>query len=167
MSGQLVFPGMASLTRPSWQPCIATLERIKSYLRGFEAHGRSLHAQRKYIADKLSMCVRNLARYFAWMEAHGWLETIQRCARTAIRKVSLIQRVEKQECPLSVPSKEANPEAKTVLRRQGRSPLVLIRNVYKRFAPLRTAKAITEHLDEVWEGAMKLREASLKLRGWA
>lgn len=131
MSGQLVFPGMASLTRQSWQPCIRTLERVKSYLRGFESHGRELHATMEYMADKLGMCPRNLSRYFAWLGAHGWLETIQRCARTAIRKVSLIQRVEKQECPISVRSKEATPEAKTLQRRQGFSPLVLIRNVYK------------------------------------
>lgn len=82
---QLCFEGMY---RPAeWNPVPGTLARVKRYFEGYQANDREIFAQRSYIADKLSMSVRTLARYLAFLRDVGWMKTIQRKARRAIRKV--------------------------------------------------------------------------------
>src|SRR5579864_2278807 len=81
--------GCEALVAPAWQPQPHILARVQSYLKGFAAHGRQIYARRHKIAAKLSMKLRTLARYLAWLTEIGWLTTVKRTPRTVIRVVSL------------------------------------------------------------------------------
>lgn len=82
----MCFPGME---RPaeSWHPVAATLARVKRYFEGYQANDRQIFAKRQYIADRLGMHVRTLARYIQFLRDTRWMETVRRKAHTAIRKV--------------------------------------------------------------------------------
>lgn len=71
-----------------WNPRPHTLAKLKSYLAGFQAHSRAIYAKRRYIAARIGIGVRTLSRYLAYLHDVGWIATIQRTARTAIRKIS-------------------------------------------------------------------------------
>ncbi len=103
---QGVLPGMEALFRPAWSPQPHILASVQNYLRGFAAHGKAIYARRKHIAAKLGIAVRTLARYLAHLHDVGWLETVKRTARTAIRKVA----ESKVLRPFSGPSIEVTPE---------------------------------------------------------
>lgn len=86
MSGQGRLTGLDEFwASEPWQPNPHTLAKLKSFLMGFEAHGRPIYCKRKYIAARIGIAVRTLARYLRYLR--GWLDTIKRTPRTAIRKV--------------------------------------------------------------------------------
>lgn len=73
---------------PAWKPRPHLLESIKSYFNGYPAHGKDIYAKRKYIAKKLGISIRTLARYLAYLAEIGWMETAWRTPRTAVRRVA-------------------------------------------------------------------------------
>ncbi len=98
-----------------WKPRPAMLAKVKSYFEGYLANRRDIYARRKHIAEKLGVSIRTLARYLAWLAAEGWIETIKRTARTAIRKVLSVQLVSSTPVPSSVPPIEGKPLGTKVL----------------------------------------------------
>jgi len=117
-----------------WKPRPAMLAKVKGYFQGYLANGRDIYARRKHIAEKLGVSIRTLARYLAWLAADGWIETVKRTARTAIRKVLSVQPVGSTTVPSSDPRIEETPMPKVLLRREMFTPLVVFQTVYKRFA---------------------------------
>lgn len=86
---QLPLPGLATMvTQPAWHGNPAIMARLKCYLRGFLANGREIFASRRYLADKLGIAVRTLARYLAALVADGFMATVRRSRRSAVRHVS-------------------------------------------------------------------------------
>jgi hypothetical protein len=100
-----------------WKPRPWMLAKVKSYFEGYTANRRDIYARRKHIAEKLGVSIRTLARYLAWLAADGWIETIKRTARTAIRKVLSVHSVSSISVPSSVPPIEVKPPGTNVLRR--------------------------------------------------
>lgn len=86
MPKQLRIEAFSCFFAPEWKPRAATLARVKNYLEGYPAHGRTIGAGVEHMAAKLKIGQRTLARYLAHLVKIGWLETI-RTIRTAIRKV--------------------------------------------------------------------------------
>ena len=116
-----------------WKPRPYTLARVKIYFQGYLANGRDIYARRKHIAERLGISVRTLARYLAHLAAAGWIETVKRTARTAIRKVLSFVNQSPGTVLSSVPRIEVNPlGTKVLLRREIPSPLVIFRDVYRR-----------------------------------
>jgi len=72
---------------PEWRPKAKVLDDVKRYFLGFHCNGREIYIRRKQIAEKLKMRVRTLDRYLHHLAATGWLETVRRTPRTAIRQV--------------------------------------------------------------------------------
>lgn len=113
MDKQLRLAGCAEWFAPEWQPQPGMLARLKSYLRGFAAHGRQVYARRKHIARKLGMALRTVSRYLAWLTSEGWLKTVKRTPRTVIRQVSLQQQLGFSSGTSLGTSSEVKPEAKS------------------------------------------------------
>ena len=109
----------------TWKPRPGMLARVKSYFEGYLRNGRDIYARRKHIAEKLGCSIRTLARYIAWLTAEGWIETIKRTARTAIRKVLSVQLKSTITVPPSDPRIEVNPHGTKVLRQQMFTPSVI------------------------------------------
>ena len=84
---QLCFEGMERPAKATWNPVPAKLERLKRYLEGYRANEREIFAKRAYIAARVGMKVRTLARYLRYLRETGWIETVRRTARCAIRRV--------------------------------------------------------------------------------
>ena len=102
---QLCFDGMERPAEAAWNPVPATLARVKRYFEGYQANDREIFAKRSWIAVRLQMSVRTLARYLAYLRDVGWMATVQRKARTAIRKVLQALRA----VPSFVPSVASGP----------------------------------------------------------
>jgi hypothetical protein len=114
VSDQGVFPGMERLFAPEWHPQPHIEAKLKNYLEGFAAHGRTIYARRKHIAAKLGIGVRTLARYLKHLTDAGWLQTVKRTARTAIRQLT----ESKEPRPFSGPSIKETPEDSQNLPKQ-------------------------------------------------
>lgn len=128
-----------------WKPRPGTLARVKVYFQGYLANGRDIYARRKHIAERLGVSVRTLARYLAFLAAEGWIETVKRTARTAIRKVLSVLNFSPVTVPSSVPRIEVTPPSTKVLRKTDPpSPLVVFLSVYRRFARKHTARTETK-----------------------
>jgi len=128
-----------------WKPRPGTLARVKGYFQGYIAHGRDIYARRKHIAERLGISVRTLARYLAHLAAVGWIETVQRTARTAIRKVLSILNLSPVTVPSLSPPLREPPRTKVLLRKTGPPvPLVVFLRVYKRFARKNTGERKTK-----------------------
>lgn len=88
VSPQLCLGGMSAWFKPKpWQPVAKTLDQVKAYLEGYARNGREIFAKRYYVAGKLKISVRTLARYLRYLRETGWLATIERKARYCIRRV--------------------------------------------------------------------------------
>jgi|SRR5581483_10390569 len=88
VSPQLCLGGMAAWFKPTvWEPRPALLVKIKSYFEGYARTSRPIFGSRPYIAGKLKISVRTLARYLRYLRETGWLATIERKARYCIRRV--------------------------------------------------------------------------------
>lgn len=107
IDGKMVLPGFENLFKPvyEWQPLPHVLDKVKNYFSGYLAKGREIFGKRKYIAARLGMDVRTLARYIAYLGEQGWLKTVKRTARTAYRKVFPDQ----PAVPSAVPSQATAP----------------------------------------------------------
>lgn len=122
-------------TAYQWKPRPIMLAKVKGYFQGYLANGRDIYARRKHIAEKLGVSIRTLARYLAWLAAEGWIETIKRTARTAIRKVLSVQSVSSTTVPSSDPRiEETRAGTKVLQRREMFSPLVVFLAPVRRFA---------------------------------
>lgn len=108
-----------------WKPKPGTLARVKIYFQGYLANGRDIYARRKHIAERLQMSIRTLARYLAHLAAEGWIETVKRTARTAIRKVLPGQYIRLGTVPSFGPCNEATPPSTKVLRQEMFTPSVV------------------------------------------
>lgn len=161
---QGILPGMESLFKPAWQPLPHVLEKVKGYFQGFVAAGKAIFARRKYFARQLNMSVRTLSRYIAHLVAQGWLKTIKRTPRHAVRQViekspsgtSLGTRIEvtSEVRSIEVLEKEpAAPESLRALRREIPTPLVIFRDIGRRF---RAATKRKKYEDELAELCRKL-----------
>lgn len=133
MSAQLCFPGMYRSDRAGWTPRPHTLASIKSYLQGFQAHGRAIYARRRHIALKLGIGVRTLSRYLAHLAEVGWIRTIQRTARTAIR--AILEPVSKAAGASAGTSKEVIPESRIQTHQPEYHAVVFLQPVRKRPSP--------------------------------
>jgi hypothetical protein len=87
MSNQGVFPGWGHLFREKWNPNPHTLARVKNYLEGFAAHGRTIHWKLRTAAARLDMGRSTLCRYLRYLREQNWLATVKVTMRYAIRKV--------------------------------------------------------------------------------
>lgn len=128
-----------------WKPRPGMLARVKSYFEGYVANGRDIYARRKHVAEKLGCSVRTLARYLSWLSTAGWMETVKRTARTAIRKVLPKQCFSSTTVPSPVPPIEVTPPSTKVLLRRGMfTPLVVFLAPVERFQRWRTKKKPNE-----------------------
>ncbi len=114
MSEQLRIEAFTPYFREKWNPQPALDARIRNYLQGFAAHGREIYARRKHIAKQLGIGIRTLSRYFRHYREIGWLETVKRTARTAIRQ--LTEKVD--HWPIAGTSIEVEPEVSQNLLKQ-------------------------------------------------
>lgn len=135
-----------------WKPRPGTLARVKVYFQGYLAHGRDIYARRKHIAERLGMSVRTLARYLAHLTALGWIETVKRTARTAIRKVLAFVAESPGTVLSSGPCIEVTPPSTKVLRQQMCTPLVIVRTVYRRIRARYKPQADTKRIPTWGEG---------------
>ena len=129
-SNQGILPGFEGFfVEPApyqWKPRPGMLSKVKSYFEGYQANRRDIYARRKHIAERLGISVRTLARYLAHLASLGWIETVKRTARTAIRKVLSIQPDSSTSVPSTVPPIEVKPTGtKVLLRREMLTPLVV------------------------------------------
>lgn len=92
-AAQPCFPGMEVYLKPEWQPIPWKLERVKNYFRGYAAHDRDIRGRRQYQADKCRMPLSTFARYLRYLIQTGWMETVRRLPRLAIRVVTEIRKV--------------------------------------------------------------------------
>ena len=160
-AGQQLFDGFEVYLSPSnpkkqkastpWKPRQRTLAQVKGYFQGYLTNGRDIYARRKHIAARLGMSVRTLARYLAFLAAEGWIETVKRTARTAIRKVLSILNLSPGTVPSSDPPIEEPPSTK-VLRQQMCTPLVIVRTVYRRIRARYKPQADTKRIPTWGEG---------------
>lgn len=114
---QLILPGCEDFTPPPktshWQPCRGTLGAIQAYFSGYQANGREIFPKRKTIVAAikrlygLTLSVRHLARYLRYLSEVGWMRTVKRKARTAIREV--FQQSVEENVPSYVPSLGPGP----------------------------------------------------------
>ncbi len=118
MRGQPCLPGMEAFFRPEWKPRAAPLAKLRCYLQGYAAHGKLVWAQRKYIAKKVGMAVRTLARYLAWLKQEGVIAKVRRTARTSIREVVVTPKHTEPNWPISGPSIKVTPEVSQNLPKQ-------------------------------------------------
>ncbi len=129
MTTQGILPGFEGFfvepTPYQWKPRPGMLARVQSYFEGYQANRRDIYARRKHIAERLGISIRTLARYLAHLAALGWIETVKRTARTAIRKVLSIQPVPSTSVLSPVPPIEVNPLGTKVLRKHLFSPSVI------------------------------------------
>ena len=72
---------------PEWRPKAKVLDDVKRYFLGFHRNKREIYVRRKQIAERLKMRIRTLDRYLHHLAATGWMETVRRTPRTAIRQV--------------------------------------------------------------------------------
>ena len=85
---QMLLAEMSAWFKPQpWEPRPLLLAKLKAYLEGYARNGREIFAKRKYIAEKLKISVRTLARYLKHLREAGWLATVERKARYCIRRV--------------------------------------------------------------------------------
>jgi hypothetical protein len=163
---QGILPGLESYVVPSpapyvWKPLPHVLEKVKSYFRGYQVKAREIFARRKYIAAKLEMGVRTLARYLAHLAAEGWLKTVKRTPRTAFREVLTVEPPVRVAGPSVGPcieetsevrmlsvnrSTQTSPESLRALRREIPSPLVIFRYVRTALKRKRAPKIDVEAL---------------------
>lgn len=89
MQTQLTLQGFDYLfsTSADWHPIPWKLARLQEYFLGYMVNGREIYARRSYIAKRLQMSVRTLARYLKWLVDTGWMATIRRTSHTAYRQV--------------------------------------------------------------------------------
>lgn len=92
---QICFPGFNSFFKPDWNPRPQMLAKFKSYFEGFAAHGRQIYIRREkiqaaFLKRGVSVSLRTIDRYLAWLTKSGWMETVKRTARTAIREVKKV-----------------------------------------------------------------------------
>jgi hypothetical protein len=167
MSDQGILPGLECFflepapkqRKPAapWKPRPGTLARVKIYFQGYLANGRDIYARRKHIAERLGISVRTLARYLAHLAAAGWIETVKRTARTAIRKVFSFVNQRPGTVLSSGPPIEVKPPSTKVLLRKTEPPLPLVvfLSVCKRYARKNTRGKSTSKKENRWD---RLRE---------
>lgn len=123
----LWLPGVEQTLSPvkrTWMPSLGTLTRVQAYFSGYHVNGRQIFARRRHAAAKLGIAVRTLARYLKYLSEIGWMVTIARKARTAIRKV--LEPLSKPCVSSRVPSVQAGPiteELREEKRASGRGPV--------------------------------------------
>lgn len=62
---------------------------MKQYFLGFHRNHREIYIRRKSLAERLKMSVRTLDRYLHYLASTGWMGTVKRTPRTAIRQVRM------------------------------------------------------------------------------
>lgn len=83
---QPCLPGLEPWRKPDpWKPQPHTLARVQSYLEGFRKFGMQIFAKRRYIAQRLGIHIATLSRYLRYLASIGWIETVRRTSRAAIR----------------------------------------------------------------------------------
>lgn len=95
----------------AWNPRPHTLERVKSYFAGFAAFDLAIYPKRKTVAKKLGLSVRTLARYLRYLSDTGWMKTVCRKIRTAVRKLLKTE----PAVPSAVPSYKTTSLSTSVL----------------------------------------------------
>ena len=92
---QPCLPGLESLRRPKWNPIAFILAKVKSYFMGYHVNGKPIKCRMKHAAKQIGIGVRTLFRYIAYLVAEGWMQTVKRRPRHAVRELN--------------PSQETNP----------------------------------------------------------
>jgi hypothetical protein len=62
---------------------------VKQYFLGYAAYDRKIRNRRKYQADKVGLPLSTYARYLAYLIKTGWMKTLKRLPRLAIREIVL------------------------------------------------------------------------------
>jgi hypothetical protein len=155
---QLTLPGLDHLfvTSLEWRPIPNTLERLKEYFLGYLANGREIYARRRYIAKKLQMSVRTLARYLKWLRDDGWIATVRRTSRTAYRQVI------KAPVPSTVPSQEPPPITEVTSKPETSAalPTRILNVVHRAAARIRRAKNPAAYRQAIISCELRLLKAS-------
>lgn len=150
--------------KPAWTPQAGLLYRIKDYFGGYMTAGKQIFCRRRHAAAKLGISVRTLARYLRHLSEVGWMVTIQRKARTAIRQV--IVQVTNHAVPSAVPSVGPGPSYEAT-EAQTRASAQKPRTPRKKPVQEDTLSAILR-LRERWaQEAAVLRRDNIPLWRWA
>ena len=115
---QAILPGLEAFFLPppprkEWTPRPHILEKIKQYFRGYVAHDREIRARRKHQAKKIGLAFGTYVRYLGWLIKTGWMKTLKRCQRLAIREVVL--------CSESTDNQSTETTRETALPLRGKS----------------------------------------------
>jgi hypothetical protein len=70
-----------------WAPDKKVLAEVQQYFLGFVHCGREICPRRAHICKRLRLSSRTLDRYLRYLKETGWMETVERKPRFAIRTV--------------------------------------------------------------------------------